>query len=50
MVQLGKCGKCDAFSISCFKDSNLPVYIEIVAESIRCTIIEGEQGKAVTSD
>lgn len=39
----GKCGKCEAFSVSCIKDSTLPFSIEISADNFRCTILEGSK-------
>jgi hypothetical protein len=38
----GDCGKCESFSISCFKDSDLPLQISLSGNNFRCTILEQE--------
>ena len=40
---LGNCGKCQSFSITCYKDSTLPMHLELTGEDFRCVIMEGEQ-------
>lgn len=40
---LGNCGKCQGFSITCYKDSALPVHIVLSGEDIRYVIKEREQ-------
>ncbi|MBR5565674.1 MAG: Gfo/Idh/MocA family oxidoreductase [Roseburia sp.] len=42
----GECGKCQAFSIACYKDSTLPIQIEIIGDNFRAHILEG--GKKIT--
>lgn len=39
----GNCGKCQAFSIACFKDSTLPSVIEIAGDKFRAVIMEDER-------
>lgn len=39
----GKCGRCEAFSITCFGNSTVPTQIDIVSDKFRCTIIESER-------
>lgn len=40
---LGNCGKCQGFSITCYKDSALPMHIVLTGEDFRYVIKEGEQ-------
>lgn len=40
---LGNCGKCQGFSITCYKDSSLPAHIILSGENIRYVIKEGNQ-------
>lgn len=40
---VGDCGRCINFSISCFRDSSLPVIIEIAADCFWYCIIESKQ-------
>jgi len=37
---MGSCGKCQAFSIACFKDSSLPMQIEISGDNFKAVIME----------
>lgn len=37
---IGTCGKCNNWSISCQKDSNYPLSIEIIGDYLACKIIE----------
>ena len=39
---LGNCGKCQGFSITCYRDSALPMHIVLSGEDFRYVIIEGE--------
>lgn len=39
----GKCGKCQAFSIACFKDSTLPMYMELAGDNFRAVVMEGSR-------
>lgn len=39
----GKCGRCESFSITCFKNSTVPTQIDIVSDAFRCTIVESER-------
>lgn len=39
----GNCGKCQSFSITCYKDSTLPDSIEIAGDNFRAVIMEGSR-------
>lgn len=39
----GICGKCEAFSITCFQGSTLPMKIGISGDNFQCVISEGEK-------
>lgn len=39
----GSCGRCELFALSCFRDSKLPMHIEIAADNFKCIIAEGKR-------
>ena len=43
----GICGKCESFSISCFKESSLPMQIVLSGNNFRCVISEGQKKMAL---